>query len=183
MLIILLGLFLWGHIDLRYADETSFNLEPNVPYGWMKKGEQKAIPSRKGGNLNVFGLLNLKGELTTYQTTNRVNANQVIEWLDDFANSIEQLTVVVLDNAPWHTAQNIEDRIQEWEEKGLFIFRLPPYSPHLNKIETLWRKIKYEWLKPKDYSSKEQLHQAINHILKNYNNENFNIDFGIKLSC
>ena len=51
------------HIDLRFADETAFNLVPNVPYGWMRKGEQKGIPSQKGGNLNLFGLLNLKGDM------------------------------------------------------------------------------------------------------------------------
>jgi len=59
----LLALFLLGHIDLRFADETAFTLQPNIPYGWIREGEQAGIPSRKGGNLNVFGLLNLQGEL------------------------------------------------------------------------------------------------------------------------
>ena len=84
--------FLLGIIDLRYGDESSFKLEPNVPYGWIKKGQNKELPSRKGGTLNVFGLLNLLGELTTYQTTGKVKSQVVIpmlrDWLDDFCQTI-----------------------------------------------------------------------------------------------
>jgi len=128
-------------------------------------------------------LLNLQGELTTYQTTKSVNSQTIIEWLDDYATTIKKWTVVVLDNAPWHVSEAIEDKLAEWAELGLFIFHLPPYSPHLNPIETLWRKIKLEWLAPQDYESKETLHFKINRILKNYNSEEFKINFGIKLKC
>lgn len=176
-------LFLGGHIDLRYGDESSFNLEPNVPYGWIKKGEVKEILSRKGGNLNVFGLLNLAGELTSYQTTQNVDSQMVISWIDDFCLTIKKQTVVVLDNAPWHKSKSFMDRIEEWENLGLFIVYLPTYSPHLSPTEILWRRMKYNWLKPEDYLSKEALHSAINHILENYNNDDFTIDFKADFNC
>ena len=175
-------LFLLGHIDLRYGDETAFTLEPNIPYGWIRTGQQRGIPSRKGGNLNVFGLLNLAGELTSYQSTQSVNSQTVIGWLDDFCSTLNKFTVVVLDNAPWHVSKQVEKKIGQWEEKGLFIFHLPPYSPHLNLIEILWRKMKLEWLCPSDYQNKEALHNGVNHILQNYNDDRFNIDFSIKIS-
>lgn len=172
-------LFLLGVIDLRYADESSFNLEPNVPYGWIKKGKNKELPSRKGGTLNVFGLLNLLGELTTYQTTKSVNSQVVIDWLENFCQTIQKTTVVVLDNAPWHTSEAFKEKIEEWESRGLFIVYLPIYSPHLNPTEILWRKIKYEWLKPEDFESKEHLHQKLNFIFKNYHSDEFFIDFKV----
>lgn len=172
-------MFLGGYIDLRFGDETAFNLEPNVPYGWIKIGEQRGIPSRKGGNLNVFGLVNFIGELTSFQSTQSINSERVIECLDDFCSSIKKKTVVVLDNAPWHVSKVVEQKIKEWENKGLFIFYLPTYSPHLNIIETLWRKMKLEWLKPEHFENKETLHAAINNILKNYNDDEFNIKFSI----
>gem|GEM_PF-6935554 len=40
-------------------------------------------------------------------------------------------------------------------------FHLPTYSPHLNLAETVWRKLKYEWLSASDYSSKEHLRNAV----------------------
>lgn len=183
LLCVLTLLSLGGYIDLRYGDESSFNLEPNVPYGWIKKGENQEIPSRKGGNLNVFGLLNLAGELTSYQTTQKVDSQMVISWIDDFASTIQKQTIIVLDNAPWHKSKVFMDRIERWEELGLFIVYLPTYSPHLNPTEILWRRMKYDWLKPQDYLTKEDLHNAIKHILKNYNNDEFSIDFKTDFNC
>ena len=42
--------------------------------------------------------------------------------------------------------------------------------------------MKLEWLKPEDFENKEKLHEAISNILKNYNNDEFEIDFSINLS-
>ena len=173
-------LALLGLIDLRYADESAFSLQPNVPYGWMRVGQQRDISSQKGGALNVFGLMNLRGDLTSYQTTGHVSSQTVIGWLDDYAAGVQQTTVVVLDNAPWHRSKQVEDKIGEWEDKGMYLFFLPPYCPHLNLIETLWRKVKHEWLRPQDFESKEVLHLRINHILENYGNRVFSIAFSIK---
>jgi transposase len=40
------------------------------------------------------------------------------------------------------------------------VFYLPTYSPHLNIAETVWRKLKYEWLSAADYESKGHLQYA-----------------------
>ena len=180
---LLVFLFIRGDIDLRYGDESSFSLQPNVPYGWTKKGNQKGIPSRKGGRLNIFGLMNLAGNLTTYQTKSNVNTATIIDWIEDFAQSIKMLTVIVLDNAPWHRSKEFMAKIKEWEDLGLFIFHLPTYSPHLNPIEILWKRMKYKGLEPKDYLSEEILHQKINHILKNYNSDKYKIHFDTNKRC
>lgn len=66
-----------------------------------------------------------------------INADLLIGFIDDFAQNIITKTVIVFDNAPFHKSNIIEDKRLEWEKKGLFIWFLPTYSPHLNKIETL----------------------------------------------
>ena len=177
-------LFLAGLIDLRYGDESAFHLSPTIPYAWIKKGEDREIPAQKGGNLNVFRLLNLQGQLTSYQITGRINSELIIYCLDDFCQKISKLTVLVLDNAPWHCSKLFQAKIPQWEEKNLFIVFLPTYSPEFNPAEILWRKIKYEWLRIEDYQDKKTLHQRISHILKNYNSEfkiNLKPDFNIRL--
>jgi len=40
--------------------------------------------------------------------------------------------------------------MEEWKEKEVYIFFLPPYSPELNLIEILWRRINYQWWIPFD---------------------------------
>ena len=43
--------------------------------------------------------------------------------------------VVVLDNAPFHKAGAIQEARAGWEAKGLELYYLPAYCPHLNLIE------------------------------------------------
>lgn len=174
------SLVLLGEIDLRFCDESAFNLQSNVPYGWIRIGEQYGIPSSKNGRLNVFGLLSLSGELTSYTTTERVDSQQIISWMDDFVNGTKQKTVIVLDNAPWHKSAEIDDKKKEWKDKGVELFFLPPYCPHLNTIETLWRKMKHEWLRPQDFNSKEAMHARITEILNNYGSSSFDIEFDLE---
>ena len=165
-----------GYIDLRFGDETGFSMAPSVPYGWLPVGCQRAICSDSERVTNVFGLMNRHQQLSSYPTQGRIDAAYIIQCLDDFCATLTQLTVVVLDNASWHTAQVIQDRREKWQEKGLFLFYLPTYSPHLNPIEILWRKMKYEWLRPEDYRAKEQLQQAIFNILRQFGGT-FQINF------
>ena len=78
-------------------------------------------------------------KLVTYLTEKSIDSQFIIQSLDDFAKKITKLTVVIIDNAPWHKSKYIQAKIDQWEQKGAFILYLPTYSPHLNKIETLWR--------------------------------------------
>lgn len=157
-----------GQIDLRFGDETGFSLLPYIPYGWLPKGQQRGIPAANKRVLNVFGLMSLGQQLTSYPTNGRINSEYIINCLEDFVDGIKKPTVVVLDQASWHTSQLVKNQLNRWQEKGLFIFLLPTYSPHLNAIEILWRFIKYHWLEPKHYLSAESLQEAVFNILKQF---------------
>jgi transposase len=88
------------------------------------------------------------------------------EQMERFSVSLKKLTVVVLDNAAIHRARVIKERLGVWQQRGLFLFYLPRYSPHLNIVETLWRKLKYEWLAARDYETRETLCYAVRLALK-----------------
>jgi len=169
-----------GELDLFFADESGFKLTPSIPYGWQPVGEQVSIRSAKDHVTNVFGMLSRNGKLITYLTPHYIDSDFVIECLNEVAQRIERLTVLVIDNAPWHTSKKIDAHIQAWQDKGLFLFRLPTYSPHLNLIEILWRKMKYEWLKAEHYLSANALYEAICNMIKNYDHE-FSIEFSKNL--
>ena len=168
-----------GHIDLFFSDESGFQLVPNLPYGWQAKGQYIRMLPRKGKNLSVFGLLSSRNRLVCYPTEQATNAAFIIQCLDDFVQKINKPTVVIMDNAPIHKARILMDKRKEWEAKGLFIFFLPKYSPHLNRIETLWRKIKYEWLKPKDYKSWRTFTKAVKNILASFGSDEYKIRFSV----
>ena len=154
-----------GEIDLYYGDEAGVSLEPNVPYGWQFADEEVSMPSEKGAGINCFGLLTRSNNNWTAVSEKPIDAAFVVEQLERFSFSITKLTIVVLDNARIHTGKKMRERIKSWQHRGLFIFYLPTYSPHLNIAETLWRKLKYEWLSAADYESKGHLQYAVRQAL------------------
>ena len=154
-----------GYLRIYYGDESGFSLDPCIPYGWQPKDQYIKIVPKKSQRLNVFGLLSKANDIQAYSTTDTINGDLITAFIDDFAKNITQRTVIVLDNAPIHHSEAFKDKIDEWEQMDLHIFFLPTYSPHLNLIETLWRKIKYEWLKPQDYLDFNTLTDAVENII------------------
>ena len=154
-----------GEIDLYYGDEAGVALEPNVPYGWQFADEEVSMPSEKGTGINCFGLFTRSLKNWTATSEETIDAAFVVEQLERFSFSITKLTVVVLDNARIHTGKKMRERIGAWRHRGLFVFYLPTYSPHLNIAETVWRKLKYEWLSAEDYESKGHLQYAVRQAL------------------
>jgi transposase len=59
-----------------------------------------------------------------------------------------------VDNASVPTAKAIKPMMEQLKQKGLTLYFLSPYSPEVNRIEILWRKVKYEWLAFKTRDSK-----------------------------
>jgi transposase len=54
--------------------------------------------------------------------------------------------------------------------KGMQFYFLPPYSPELNRIEIVWRKMKYEWLPFRSFTPVE-LEQAIDEIAARFGSQ------------
>lgn len=165
-----------GYLDLFYGDQSSFSMNPNVPYGWQEKGNAIKIVPSKETPINIFGLMSKNNELEAYECTGSMTSSVVIAFIDDFIESRKGRTAIVLDNAPIHKSDEFKEAMKRWEEQDLFIFFLPTYSPHLNLIETLWRKIKYEWLKPNDYLNCDTLSNAVTNILCKFGQQ-FSINF------
>jgi transposase len=154
-----------GELDLRYFDEAGFSLQPSVPYGWQPEGETIEIPSRRSQQLNVLGFLSLSGLLTPYTTEGVIDTEVVIACFETFSQTVKRLTLVVIDNASSHTSKRFEKCREAWEERGLFLYYLPPHSPELNLIEILWRMIKYHWLPLSAYQDFASLVKHVHEVL------------------
>jgi transposase len=172
-----------GRIKIIYFDETGFSLTPCVPYAWQPSGRNGTlkIPSSKSNRINVLGFMSKKNDLEPYVFENTVDSAVVIACFDKFSEQIyknkaaEQSKqtsadyVTIIDNASTHTSVAFSENIEKWQQRGLYLYFLPPYSPHLNKIETLWRKMKYEWMPFSAYQNMDTLRNALDAILINFN--------------
>ena len=165
-----------GLIDLYYGDESHICTEGYVPYGWQFRGEDVYIPSERGLRLNIFGMIDRNNRYEGFSTTENMTADKVADFIDRLSLRIHKNTFVVLDNASIHRCKLMRELRPIWEKRGLFLFFLPPYSPHLNIAETLWRILKGKWLRPMDYISTDSLLYATNRALAALGSE-LNINF------
>jgi transposase len=158
-------------IDLFYADESSVSTQGYVPYGWQFPNEKVAILADKGKKINCFALISRSNQCHWATTNATIDAQFILEQLEQFSWNITKNTVVVLDCASTHTAKIIRQRIKYWQQRGLFLFFLPPYSPNRNCAETLWHMLKGYWIEPEDYVDDQQLFYATNRCLANVGSE------------
>jgi transposase len=133
-------------LDVVYFDESGFSLKGVVPYGWLPIGERTEVPvtGAHGSNIQAIGFQHQGGATQTYLHKGYVDTEIVIQVMDDFCETIAKKTVVVLDNASCHTSSAFQTSLERWAAKGLFVYHLPPYSPELNAIERLWKKLKFQ---------------------------------------
>lgn len=154
-----------GEIDLVYADASRVSTNAVVPYGWQFADEEVFMPAIPGAGINCFAFLTRTNWCQFATTRHSITSQFVLAQVEHVSMRLSKLTVLVLDNAPVHTAKTIQARRAVWEQRGLIVLYLPRYAPHLNIVETLWRKLKYEWLAPKDYETTEGLFYTVRQAL------------------
>jgi len=160
-----------GLVDVFYGDESRVGSEGYVPYGWQFPGEEVCILSERGYKVNIFGLISRGNKCHWATSGQNIDGLFVVGQLERLSFEIAKETFVVLDNARVHGSKTFRERLPFWQERGLFVFLLPTYSPHLNIAETLWRKLKCEWLVPEDYLEKDRLLYAVNRCMANVGKE------------
>ena len=146
-----------GHLRLLYGDESHVCSEDYVPYGWQFPSKNVFMATQKGFRLNCWELFGRDNQCHWATTTGSITAAIVVKQLDRLSWHARGPTVMVLDNASIHPAASVQQRQAVWEARGLYLFFLPPYSPHLNIAETVWRHLKGGWLQPEDYARHDDL--------------------------
>ena len=137
-----------------------------------------SIPAKMSSNLNVLGFFNKNRSTLFASTTNdKVDSEVVIGHFNLFVNEISKPTVAVIDNASIHTSKKFRDMLPIWEEKGLRVFYLPPYSPQLNPIEMVWKFMKYYWIEFDAYKSAENMKNYVEKVI-----QEFGINYEIKFT-
>lgn len=161
-----------GVCDVVYGDESGFSLQPLLPYLWQQKGNTLGFASQcHRQRLNVLGFWKYAGQeaakLMWHSMTGSPKAADFIAAVEKkLLPRLSRRTILVLDNASLHRSVQVQQKRAAWRQKGLRLLFLPPYCPHLNVIEVLWRQVKYRWLDPAAYTDFDSLSRSVRHILK-----------------
>ncbi len=119
-------------MTLLYLDEVGFSLALPVSYTWSKRGTKNrlCVPTRWGshGRLNLIGALAWGKKKHTLERAKpgpsgpsslhfelveeSVKSAHVVAFIDELARDAAggQLTVVVLDNARFHTSTKVKEK-------------------------------------------------------------------------
>ncbi len=122
--------------------------------------------------MNIIGTLCLEEQSQWLEYSvieGSCRSGEVQSYLDALAGQAEKegkRCVVVLDNAPFHTAGVVRERESGWASRGLVLYRLPAYCPHLNLIEGVWRRLKGFLMPRRFYDSVSELKEAVLHALR-----------------
>ena len=156
-----------GLCDLFYGDESGFCLQPTLGRCWQPPGPTLAVPAQAHSRRwNVGGFLRGDGELAHLGRAGRLGAKEFIEAVETRLLPVRRRpAILVLDNGPCHRSRLVKAKRAEWRQRGLRLFFLPPYCPHLNRIETLWRLVKHHWLPVSAYASFAMLRDTVTALL------------------
>jgi len=130
---------------ILFEDEASFAQWGSLSYTWSTIGVQPTVKTsgiRKA--YRVFGLLDcFGGRLYHRGLEGKFNSDSYSDFLCWMLSVIKGHIILIQDNAAYHTSGQMEDFYAEHADR-LTVYQLPPYSPDLNAIEPLWKKVKKE---------------------------------------
>jgi len=125
-------------MPIGFGDECGVQLHHNNARFWSLKPHQPKIMSGTQGSKKFFGFYALRGEsLVTEMSGSKAEDFKTLLLALKEENPHPDGCILLWDNAASHK------KVEEWAwQQGIYIIRIPPYSPDLNPIERIWKSCK-----------------------------------------
>ncbi|MFO0888225.1 MAG: IS630 family transposase [Isosphaeraceae bacterium] len=161
-----------GRLKLYYLDECGFSPTQPVGSSWALPGQRKLVEyeAPQGRRVNVLAAYRPHGPTPRLDVFTAERT-----WVGyDFLAFLRSLPwapvprVVVLDNGPLHTSHLVREARRGLAGKGIYLYYLPSYSPEFNRIEGVFRQVKYQEMPQRSYTQRSQLREAVERGFRNY---------------
>src|SRR5262249_35491082 len=136
-----------GRLKLYYLDESGFS--PSLPtgYSWCLPGRPKRVKYEypQGRRVNVlatYAPYEPVPWLDALPFERTLTSADVLAYLRALPGA-EVPRVVVLDNASLHVSKVVKAERSALAKLGIYLYYLPPYSPKLNAIESVFKQVKH----------------------------------------
>lgn len=133
--------------------------------GWFRRGSKpiiKIVHTKE--RFVVFGALS-ENEFSARLTEEKANAQTYYQFIKSMLRKYGKILIVV-DGAKYHFEKKHIQKFYEENKHRLVVIQLPPYSPKLNPIEQVWKKIK-KWMAITPWGSKEEFEMKLVQALNN----------------
>jgi transposase len=151
---------------LLFGDEASFAQWGSLSYTWAPRGHQPTVKtSGKRKAYKVFGLIEYFSGCFFYKAhTGRFNSESYAAFFLEVLAQTKLHIILIQDGAKYHTSQAMRQFFAAHQDR-LTMFQLPAYSPDVNPIEYLWKKVKKEATHLKYFPEFVTLMQEVDTVL------------------
>ncbi len=157
------------NVEVLFVDAVHPQHNTMAAYGWIKRGENREIPTTSGRErLNLHGAMNAETLEVTIIESETIDDDSTIQLLEILEKKypLAAEILVILDNAKYHYSRKVRRFIETSKIQLVF---LPSYSPNLNLIERLWKFFKKKVLYNTYYEKIEDFRQACIKFFRNIN--------------
>lgn len=154
-----------GRLHLYYLDESGFS--PSLPtgYSWALPGERKRVPYEypQGRRVNVLASYAPYGPapwLHAQAFERTLTSDDLIAYLRGLP-AAQEPRVVVLDNASLHVSKVVKAARPALAKLGIYLYYLPPYSPELNEIESVFKQVKHHAIPRRSHTTQAGLRETV----------------------
>jgi putative transposase len=132
-----------------FVDGSGVYLLPAILRTWAKKGQTPVLRTEfSRSKVNLLGAISSHGQIICQVQQHSFKSADVIAFLRHLLAVLPGKLLIVWDNATTHKSRLLKAFLQQIEVADrLAVLYLPPYAPHLNPIELVWRYLKYVLLK------------------------------------
>lgn len=146
-----------------FADAVHPEHQTKPAHGWVKKGANPAVKTTPGrGRVNIHGALNLETFDAPFVEPTTVDGQSAVQLLAkiEARNPDKRKIYVIWDNAAYHRGPDVRAFLRR-KDCRIHLIQLPPYCPHLNPIERLWKVMHANVTHNRFYPSQKQFADAI----------------------
>lgn len=154
---------------ILWPDESRYQLWSSGTYSWGLKGQPlEATVNMENKSQRVYGAICLQnGQLTYMLAKERKNKGAEFLKFLKLLNSryFSHKIYVIIDNAPTHRGAAISRCLNQHSDE-IELIRLPPYSPQLNPIERIWKKLKQKHFHNRFFDGAKTFYKTLRGALK-----------------
>jgi transposase len=150
---------------IYFQDESSIRSDYHTGTTWAPSANTPVVEATgRRFSLSMLSAVSKRGDFRFMVHEGTVNAQVFREFLKRLMANPTQPIFLVVDGHPMHKAKLVRQYV-EAQEGRLRLFFLPPYSPHLNPDEQVWKHVKAGVAK-RLVTSKEDLKDKLNRVMR-----------------
>ena len=151
-----------------FQDEARIGQKGMLTRVWARKGTRPRIPrDYRYGYVYLFSAACPETGDAVGHVCDKANAREMNRHLRDVGRELPEgkHAVMVLDGAGWHKSKDLEI------PSNVSLLHLPPYSPELNPIETVFSVLKHRHFANRVFESAEHVRKTVTKVWDNFSHK------------